>query len=176
MASFFPLGPYVVVGLSIAEFITGILKAVKPFSKYGKMCLVVFGTGELVLGLLLAASIITQVTTFNYWYSKALYSMAVGSDFVFLWFIGGSRLDMEPERLTRQTNRMESQKYQRSSRECFCFYFLFLCSDCSIDSVIWPSRFLIFRHLSLRVVRLCNLLFIVHNVWFLSIFNKWWGS
>lgn len=85
MASIFPLGGYVVVGLSIAEFFSGILKAAKPCSKYGIHCVLVFGTCELVLGMLLGASIITQVTTLKYWHSKALYLMAVVSDFLFLF-------------------------------------------------------------------------------------------
>lgn len=86
MANIFPLDAYVIVGLSIAEFITGMLKAAKPYSKYGKTGFFMFGACELVLGVLIGASIISEVTTLKYWYSKALYSMAVASDFLLLFF------------------------------------------------------------------------------------------
>lgn len=86
MDSLFPFDAYVDVGLSGAEFIMGMLKNAKPFSKYSMFCFVVFGPCELVLGVLLGVSIITQVTTLKYWYSKTLYSMAVAADLLLLFF------------------------------------------------------------------------------------------
>lgn len=85
MMGFLPLGSKVTAGLSVAEFLTGVAKASNPRSKYSMLCFLVFGMCEMVLGLLISASIIVQVTTLKYWYSKALYSMAVTSDFYFLF-------------------------------------------------------------------------------------------
>lgn len=85
MTGLFPLASKVVAWLSIAEFITGMLKAVNIHSKYSILCFAMFGTCELVLGVFIGTSIISQVSKLKYGHSKALYLMAVASDICFLF-------------------------------------------------------------------------------------------
>lgn len=82
----FPLPSGWVVGLSAAEFVTGMLKSAKCKKSYtwGWVFFIVFGACEAILCALISTSIVVEMTKLNKWYSIALYGVAVAGDLGFL--------------------------------------------------------------------------------------------
>lgn len=93
MSGFITIGSRMVVVLSGAELIMGFLKSLRIHSKYSIWVFLVFGICELLLGVIIAASIISQISTLHYLSSQVLYALAVSFDFLFLfadlWAAGG---------------------------------------------------------------------------------------
>lgn len=108
MAHTFPLYSRTILILSIIEFITGSLKSAsyRKSSFWANSCLIGFGLLEAAMCIIIGISIATEIQPLIHWYSKVIYSMAIASDFVFLF------LDVMLVRflIAKQRNRLTSSE------------------------------------------------------------------
>lgn len=82
----FPLDSTTVGILSVAEFLTGVLKSAFTKKQWGMPWFAVFAISESILCFLIGLSIISEFSNLKHWYSRTLFSMAVTADIVYLFF------------------------------------------------------------------------------------------